>query len=1143
MPETVAELVAQLTEVTARGWRGRLLDRGLARSVLWRSGQLPLEATPFSPELTDDLLDYGHALLAKALRLRDLDRQQPILNRAFLVAGEAIESAVHRAESSPEEAFHRVTAACAFHLAHYTARSYSILPPTLGELNASPSERCLAHLLRRALRQLRATFSSWLLDPANSDDSVAERLAARAISAEDAMNVVLTTAFMRALAWFEHALDVGSTDSATVGVQLLRLGAATAAEHALVPTWWLQTLAAHLFDELWSQSLHVGLPLLPTGPDAERWMDLRDRYIRVARSRERAEIELWPSQVEAARRSTDPADSLVLALPTSAGKTRIAELCVLRTLASGRRAVYVTPLRALSAQVERGLAATFNPLGFSVSSLYGAAGMEAGDFDTLGNRHVVVSTPEKLDFALRNSPQLLDDVGIVVLDEGHMIGPEEREVRYEALVQRLLRRPDAASRRLTCLSALFPESDRFKDFVSWLRRDVPGDAVRSHWRPTRQRFGVITWRGDHARLDLTVDQETPWVERYIEAKPPVKGTRRRKAFPQNKNELTLASAWTACEDRKQVMVYCTLRRSVEVLARLAIELEQKALLPSLLEKHEAIAYAKRIGTEWLGPNHPAVDCLRIGIAVHHGGLPRPFLAEVERLLREGICRIAIASPTLAQGLNVSASSLLIPSIWRARNVIPPEEFTNVAGRAGRAYVDVDGVILHVVHEEDAKRGMYARRDWERLVAAAKGRELTSGILALVMELLSRLHSRVGGSLDELLAYVTSHAAIWDYHSTGEDDTLSPSQWERRLAALDSAILGLVEDLATDELLLPTALDEVLKGSLWERHNSHNPDVHQKLARAVIHQRAKFIWQQSTPAQRRGYFRAGLGAAAGGFLDREGAALVERLADAEDNLLTGERDAAAAKLAEVAAEVWKVSPFQPYPELPNFGEILIHWLSGDPMSAMALGDSDDVTDFIQDGIVYRLTWALEALRVWALETELPRSAEIKGVAALCCEAGTLNLSAALLVRSGLDSRTAALEAAERGAALFVDVEGMNSWLHSEVVQDVSSEADWPSAESHEAWKRFLAGTRRQRYRKWISRIRKARVAWANGAAAPAAGAELRIARDAAGALRVYSPDFQAVASLLDPYSDPSVGVVRVRRSADADRVDIEVFGPA
>ena len=78
------------------------------------------------------------------------------------------------------------------------------------------------------------------------------------------------------------------------------------------------------------------------------------------------------------------------------------------------------------------------------------------DEDTLRSGEIVVATPEKLDFALRSDPSVLDDVGLIVLDEGHMIGASEREVRYEAQIQRLLRRPDASTRRILCLSAVFP---------------------------------------------------------------------------------------------------------------------------------------------------------------------------------------------------------------------------------------------------------------------------------------------------------------------------------------------------------------------------------------------------------------------------------------------------------------------------------------------------------------------------------------------------------------------------------------------------------------------------------------------------------------------------------------------------------------
>ena len=58
----------------------------------------------------------------------------------------------------------------------------------------------------------------------------------------------------------------------------------------------------------------------------------------------------------------------------------------------------VTPLRALSAQTERSFRKTFAPLGFGVSSLYGASGLSTGDEDALRTREIIIATPEKLDF-------------------------------------------------------------------------------------------------------------------------------------------------------------------------------------------------------------------------------------------------------------------------------------------------------------------------------------------------------------------------------------------------------------------------------------------------------------------------------------------------------------------------------------------------------------------------------------------------------------------------------------------------------------------------------------------------------------------------------------------------------------------------
>ena len=150
-------------------------------------------------------------------------------------------------------------------------------------------------------------------------------------------------------------------------------------------------------------------------------------------------------------------------------------------------------------------------MGKSVSTLYGSIGTSAHEQDVLRTQDIVVGTPEKLDFALRNDPSLLNDVGLIVLDEGHMIGLNEREIHYEVQIQRLLNRDDAEQRRIVCLSAILPDGDQLSDFAGWLRRDKEGDPIKSLWRPTDLRFGEIVWQANVGQINFTIGEAHPFI--------------------------------------------------------------------------------------------------------------------------------------------------------------------------------------------------------------------------------------------------------------------------------------------------------------------------------------------------------------------------------------------------------------------------------------------------------------------------------------------------------------------------------------------------------------------------------------------------------------------------------------------------------
>lgn len=239
------------------------------------------------------------------------------------------------------------------------------------------------------------------------------------------------------------------------------------------------------------------------------------------------------------------------------------------------------------------------------------------------SREIVIATPEKLDFALRSDPSLIDDVGLIVLDEGHMIGPSEREIRYETLVQRLLRRTDAADRRIVCLSAILPSGDELNDLTAWIRADQPGDAVRSDWRPTRQRFGMLAWRKRDARLTLDRTNGGPFLDKFVVQKPARRPD--KKPYPRNTPHLALFAAWEFAGQGKRTLIFLTQANWVEGYGKLAVKLCNRGYLESLLEDEASIARLE-VGKEWLGEDHPAVASLKAGVAIHHGRFQARFCA-------------------------------------------------------------------------------------------------------------------------------------------------------------------------------------------------------------------------------------------------------------------------------------------------------------------------------------------------------------------------------------------------------------------------------------------------------------------------------------------------------------------------------------
>lgn len=1177
MPRDAADLVAQLAEITAAGFRDKLLARGQAQSMIRREGELPDDSQIFSPYLDEDLLNYGYSMMSTALRILESEGSQTemsglmdISRNGFLQASYALEAATRNADpDTPEIAFHRLIAGAASHMAGYAARAFSLTEASRASGRLSPMELTLADLLMRDLggieeRTVRLRSAPEVTDQALSaallrydetedDDGRAESSRTPEHAPADPEEVrdlgpitlLLSEHYLSAVSAAMFAIAFGRSALLATAIADLRVGENASNDIAAPGPWWVFRLTRHIVSDLNESSIRQNLPREPPGDDdadehpgpsrsnrsddATRrpsvrfeslWQRLRRTYIAVLTARDRAEIDLWPSQLHVVERVFAGTDDLVVALPTSAGKTRIAELCILRCLAQKRRAVYVTPLRALSAQTERILERTFAPLGAEVSSLYGSMGANDLDGDALRSSDIVVATPEKLDFAIRSEPTVLDDVGVIILDEGHMIGAEEREVRYEAQIQRLLRRADADTRRIVCLSAVFPDNEELDDFVGWITDDAPDGLHKENWRPTRQQFGLVEWRkGGYARLSVTVGGDQPFIPRYLEAKAPT--GKRRLAFPKDQNEMTLATAWRLVEEGQTVLIFCPLRISVATLASLVVKLHQQGLIESLMPDGFDISNAVAIGTEWFGAEHDILKCLQLGVAIHHGALPGPFRREIEELLNQRILKVTVASPTLAQGLNLSASVVLFSSLHRNGNVLRASEFANVIGRAGRAYVDTEGLVLYPVFEPNA----YKRRNWIQLTDGVRSRELQSGLIIIGKLLLDRMRAAAGPSqLSAFVDYLTG-GPEWTFPIvSGEDPAeqeVASGTWASGLSMLDTAILSVVGDEAEEAADVIQVLADAMRDSLWERQLRRLDDEDSPLIRAVAEQRAQFLWSTSTQAQRRGWYLAGLGADAGIELASVASDIVELTVGAETSMADGNIAEAADTLVELAAQVFTISTFAQTIPMNDWRAVLRQWLAGEPLSAMDEKQMD-VAQFIESDVIYRLVWGIEAARLYEqaqgnLATDL-----IDGFATAALETGTLSTAAAVLLRSGFDHRAAAIKAVNDTGADFTDAAGLRAWVDG-LEPSLATDAAWPTEASRTAWIEFSHRLRLRRRRRWRHQaLQLDEVEWDGHI--PDEGEWMRVSDDGPGTAALWTPGFDALGTVQVDLNENREGVL-------------------
>jgi hypothetical protein len=601
------------------------------------------------------------------------------------------------------------------------------------------------------------------------------------------------------------------------------------------------------------------------------------------------------------------------------------------------------------------------------------------------------------------------------------------------------------------------------------------------------------------------------------------------------------------EEGQSVLIFCPERRSVEPFATAIVDLEKRGVLSSVLAGSiEQLGTVLAIGAEWFGPDHDLLKCLKLGVAIHHGALPTPYRREVEQLLRMGVLRLTVSSPTLAQGLNLSASTLVMFGIERSGEIIETSEFRNIIGRAGRAYVDLEGLILYPMFDDHAER----RRKWKQLSEDTAGKEMESGLLRLLVTLLKRMGRKLKtNSVAAIGEYVANNASAWTFPEVARERprfrSIEQQNWGKYIASLDTAILSLIgdEDVGDDEV--EAKLEEVLGASLFNRRLNRQKEGVRNLVKTALVNRTKYIWDRTTEVQRRGYFLSGLGFDSGQQLDAHAPRLEEYLAEANRAIRQGEVDAAIESITLFAEIVFEVAPFS-LDRPDNWKEVLVTWLKGQPIAPLAADSEAEVLQFIEGGLAYRLPWAMEAVRVRAVahanldEADWAAPDIETGEAVAAVETGTLNRSAALLMRAGFGSRLAAIKAVNDSNGQFTTIGQLRAWLASAIVKALEWNEDWPSPESRLVWESFKEAMAPATRQTWSKTREVVGVDWEDGYA-PAQGAPLRITRIDDDDM-ILAADCERVGTLRKPVNADRKGLLKVTVATGANRVVLDYFGP-
>ncbi len=370
-------------------------------------------------------------------------------------------------------------------------------------------------------------------------------------------------------------------------------------------------------------------------------------------------IDLYPPQTEAINAGALNDKNILLSVPTAAGKTLIAELCMLKSIIQNNgRCLYIAPLKALVNEKCDDFTNKYSPLGITI----GSASSDAATSDAiLSRQQILVATAEKVDALLRaRAKWLIDALSVVVIDEIHFLNDASRGPTLEILIARIRQLNPKA--QIIALSATVSNA---KSMAEWLNAQL----ILSSWRPIPLREGV--YLGEEIQFHNFPHREI------------------KEDASHDIGKLTSDTI----KSKGQVLVFVNSRKSSQAASRELCGSVAKLLTAD--EKKELVHIADDIVGKASGATkicRQLGDVVKHGSAFHHAGLKPEQRKLIEQSFKNNLIKVICSTPTLAAGVNLPARRVILRDVKRfesglGSSFIPVSEYKQCAGRAGRPQFD------------------------------------------------------------------------------------------------------------------------------------------------------------------------------------------------------------------------------------------------------------------------------------------------------------------------------------------------------------------------------------------------------------------------------------------------------------------------